>query len=120
MEWKRELIVTIKKDSRRHGRISYLGPLSVSWETSGGEVKYTNGKCIDFSEGGLRIEVTEPIPVRTYITLRAQRINLNGAATVRNVDRAGAKYILGVELSQSLHERAMEHLRDKVPAEVSS
>lgn len=99
------------KDSRRHRRIPYLGPIQISWE-SYGQTRFAQGKCLDISENGLRIEVPIPVPVRTSIVLRAERIQLSGSATVRYSTRYGAKYILGIEMSQVLQEKTLAAIRE--------
>ena len=91
----------VKKDNRQHHRVPYSGPARISWEDEQGLIRFARAKCIDVSEGGLRIEVGEPIPVRSQISLRADRINFSGSATVRNTAWRGCKYILGLNLNQS-------------------
>lgn len=90
-----------KKDNRQHGRVPYLGPARISWDDEQGISRFAHAKCIDVSEEGLRIEVGEPIPIRSQISLRADRIGFSGSATVRNIAWRGCKYILGLNLSQS-------------------
>jgi hypothetical protein len=100
-----------KKDIRRHHRLQYLGRVRISWESTRGP-KYAAAKCLDVSEGGLRIEAPEPIPVYTSISLYADQINLSGAAIVKHVERRGSKYILGLELSHALRERTLSEIRE--------
>lgn len=92
---------------RRHGRIPYTGPVRVSWQDSDGQSRYMMAKCIDVSEGGLRIESSEPIPARAVILLNAERLKVSGSATVKHVVRRGSKYLLGVELNAALLEKAL-------------
>jgi hypothetical protein len=103
-----------KRDLRRHQRIPFLGPLHIAWEEDYGSPKYARGKCLDVSEGGLRIEVEvfEPIPVRSRVSLRADRINLHASGTVKHAARRGSTYIVGLELSQALSEQALAVIRD--------
>jgi hypothetical protein len=97
-------------EKRRYERVAYNGPIRISWESERGEVMYAQGKCVDVSEAGLRIEVPEPVPVRTYITLRADRINVSGRASVRSVDRRGTRFVLGLELSQEIRDQTIAKL----------
>jgi hypothetical protein len=99
-------------DNRRHQRIPYLGPIRISWEDAQGMQRYTQARCLDVSEGGVRIEVPVSIPIRTRISLRAERIGLAGSATVKHVARQGTKYILGLSLSQALLDRALIAVRE--------
>ncbi len=91
-----------KKENRRHQRVSYVGAVGISWEDERGLSRYAKAKCLDVSEEGLRIEVAEPIPVLSRLLLRADQINLGGAASVRHIASRGCKYVLGLNLSQTL------------------
>jgi len=101
------------KDARRHSRIPYLGPIVISWEERG-EPRYARSRCIDVSESGLRLEVPVSIPLRTEISLNAERIKVSGQARVRHVVRCGAKFLIGVEMSHALRSAALSSLRDPV------
>lgn len=70
-------------------------------------MRYAHGKCRDMSQGGLRIEVPEAIPLHATVGLQAERIKFTGSATVKHVTREGAKYILGLELSHALREEVL-------------
>ena len=89
-----------------------MGPIRLSWEDERGQPRFVQAKCLDISESGLRVETSQPIPLRTGLILRAERINLSGPATVRHSQRYGAKYILGIELSQVLHEKTLAMVRE--------
>ena len=95
------------KNRREHERLPYGGPVRISWEDEQGLVRYAHAKCLDISEDGLRIEVAEPIPVRSRLLLRADRINFSGSATVRSIAWRGCKYILGLSLSQVQPAKAL-------------
>jgi hypothetical protein len=99
------------KEGRRHRRIPYVGPIRVSWDEPSGP-RYAMGKCIELSESGARVEVPMNLPVRTSIRLNAERIKLTGSASVRHVSRHGAKYILSLELSQSMTEKVAATIRE--------
>jgi hypothetical protein len=103
--------IVSSKDSRRHRRMPYIGSIQIGWEASG-QARFAQGKCIDISESGLRMEVPVPVPLRTTISIRAEKITLNGSATVRHVDRYGSKYILGIEMSQILQDKTLAAIRE--------
>ncbi len=67
-------------------------------------------KCIDISETGLRIESPEPVRPGSSIQLAAERIKLNGAATVKHSVRHGSKYLLGVQLTQAMLGKTIAEL----------
>jgi len=97
----------VKKDARRHRRIPYLGPVRLSWEDARGEPRFAHAKCVDVSEGGMRVEVPAPLKVGTRLSLNAERINISGAATVKHVQHHGARYIVGVALSTPAGEKTL-------------
>jgi len=111
MEDRREVHLP-KKDIRRHERIPFLGGVHISWEDARGGPKQTQARCLDVSEEGLRIEVPEPIPVQSRVSLRADRINFHGSGTVKYIARRGAKYILGLNLSHALGDQALASIRE--------
>lgn len=102
------------KDARRHRRIPYIGSIQISWETSG-QARFAQGRCVDVSEGGLKLEVPVPVPLRTSIIMRSEKIQLSGSATVRHIARYGSKYILGIEMSQKLQEKTFASLQEGWP-----
>jgi len=93
-----------RKDTRRHQRISYLGPVRISWMDENNAPQFAQGKCVDASEGGLRVEILKPIPVYSVVSLRADQANLGGSAIVKHIARSGSKYIVGLELSQAVSD----------------
>ena len=100
------------KEGRRHSRIPYVGPIRISWDEPSGNPRFAMGKCIEVSESGMRVEISTSIPARSAVTLNAERIKLAGSATVKHVARHGSKFILGLELSQSMTEKAVASLRE--------
>jgi hypothetical protein len=86
--------------------------VQVTWQDERGETRFAYAKCLDVSETGLRIEVPIAAPLGTYITLHAERINVRGTASVRNVSRNGQRFILGLELSAKLRDVAFEKLTE--------
>jgi hypothetical protein len=99
------------REGRRNHRIPYAGPIRISWDEPSGP-RFAMGKCIELSESGIRVEVPVNVAVRTSLTLNAERIKLAGSASVRHVTRHGAKYILGLELSQSMMEKVVVAIRE--------
>jgi hypothetical protein len=100
--------------TRRHSRIPYSGPVRITWQDERGETKFAFAKCLDVSESGLRIEVPITVRLGTYVTLHAERINVRGTASVRNISRSGQKFILGLELSAKLRDTALEQFTEPV------
>jgi hypothetical protein len=97
------------KESRRHHRLSYSGPVLVSWQDRG-ETRFARGKCLDIGEGGLRLELPVAVPAATQVSLRLERIRISGSARVRHTIRYAGKYLMGVELSQALEAATLESM----------
>lgn len=93
-------------NSRRHARVTYTGPIRLAWD-EGGEPRYAQARCIDLSAGGLRVEAPVGIPAQSRILLKVEELKLAGSARLKNMTRRGSKYILGLELNQTLHEKAL-------------
>ena len=101
------------KNHRRHRRIPYMGQMRISWEDQGSP-RFSMARCIDLSEGGLRIEVSQPVRPGTVIQIGAERIQLAGAACVKRMERYGSKYLLGLQLTQATLGKTVARLEGDV------
>ena len=90
---------------RRHGRATKSTPVCVIWTDRLGGDKFVNGRTVDISEAGIRIEVPEPIDKQTYVTVQCPAMALHGRASVRTCSRKGTKYVLGLEFSGGVQWR---------------
>lgn len=93
--------MTLGKNNRRQRRIPYIAPIRLSWEEHGIQ-RFATARSIDLCENGLRVEAAQPIPAGTRVMLGADRIQLRGAAAVRRMERSGSKYLLGLELTETM------------------
>jgi hypothetical protein len=84
---------------RRHSRAPKSSPVQIIWQDRSGVDKYANGKSLDVSTSGMRVEVTEQIERGVYVTVQAPSLGLHGRASVRSCNRKGLKFILGLEFS---------------------
>lgn len=103
----KDRVMSHTNNRRRNDRIHYGGVVLISWEDVRGNVKYGRVKCHDIAEGGLRIESPEPIPMRTRVVLRGERLLIDGSATVRHIVRIGGKYLVGLEMIHQLDKQAL-------------
>src|ERR1700687_4349177 len=87
---------------RRHDRTEVRAIVQIMWKDRSGNDKFTNAHTIDVSESGMRIEVTEPLPERSYVVVRVAKLTLHGAASVRSCVRKGIKYVAGLEFSAGM------------------
>jgi hypothetical protein len=86
-------------------------PATISWTEEGDRDRYVVGRCVEISAAGLRIELPQPIPYLTYVTLRVQGIPLAISGRVRHSRTQGLKCTTGLELSQPIREQILEALR---------
>jgi hypothetical protein len=100
------------QDMRRHRRKQVEYTLSASWKDEDGVTKFSQTKGVDLSESGVRIESTEPMEIGRCIHIRVDELNLVGTAVVRHCSRRGAKYVIGLELSES-RQPAQEEAREE-------
>jgi hypothetical protein len=70
--------------------------------------KYINGKTLDISTSGMRVEVSDPIDRQTYVTLQCAALGLHGSASVRTCNRKGMKFVIGLEFSGGLKWKPKE------------
>lgn len=86
---------------RRHDRAEVSSPARIVWQHRG-EDRFVNGRALNVSATGLRIEVSEPIDKQTYVTVQCDALGVHGRASVRSCTRKGLKYVLGLEFSAGL------------------
>jgi hypothetical protein len=91
-----------KGELRRHGRTAESTPVQLIWKDRQGVDRFMNGRTIDVSESGIRVELPEPIEKQTYVTLQSVRLGVHGSASVKSCVRKGMKYVAGLEFSAGL------------------
>jgi len=90
-------------DLRRTERQPCDQRITVVWRDTGGEEKFIQAKAVDICELGLRLEMPEPLPLQTYLTLGADKLGLRGQASVRHCSRVrGSRFAVGVEFAGGL------------------
>src|SRR5271170_7112933 len=99
------------KEMRQDPRLASGDSVRLGWEDLATGARFVSGKCVDVSATGLKIEVLVPIPVRTYVMIRAETLGFSGSGVVKHSLRRGTKYVIGVQLS----ERRLSKNRDAVP-----
>lgn len=87
---------------RRHRRAEVSSPARIAWQDRGGVDRFVNGRTLNVSPSGMRIEVAAPIDKQTYVTVQCAALGLHGRASVRSCTRKGMKYVLGLEFSAGL------------------
>jgi hypothetical protein len=87
---------------RKHDRSRAVATVMVLWEDAAGREKFANARSFDISETGLCVELPEGVPLRSFVTLRADHFGIQGRAQVRHCSRKGVKYLIGLEFSAGL------------------
>jgi hypothetical protein len=88
-----------RHDMRRENRRSCSQPVGIMWRDSAGDDKFMNAPVRDISESGIGLQIPEPVPVRSFVTLCAEKLGIHGQASVRYCSRQGMKYSIGVEFT---------------------
>jgi hypothetical protein len=87
---------------RRHERADKSSPVQIVWQDRGGADHFINGRSLNISSSGIRVEVSEQIDKQTYVTVQCSALGLHGRASVRSCVRKSMKYVLGLEFSAGL------------------
>jgi PilZ domain len=97
-----------RHDLRREERQNCSQPVAIMWRDASGDDKFMNAPVRDISESGLGVEILEPVPVRSLVTLRANKLGIHGSASVRHCAREGLQYRIGVEFTGGFRWRPAE------------
>jgi PilZ domain len=87
---------------RRHSRTETQAVIEIIWKDHFGNDKFTKARTLDVSETGIRVQVPERIPERSYVTFRVDDLALHGTASVRSCNGKGLNYIVGLEFSAGM------------------
>ena len=94
-------VVRRMRGGRRHWRHRQTSPIEVSWEDSMGFKRREQGRCVEASAGGLRMELPDPIMAGTPISFHLLQTEHAGTAFVRHCTPTGSGYVIGVEFTES-------------------
>ena len=97
-----------RHDMRRENRQNYAQPVGIMWRDSAGDDKFMNAPVRDISKSGIGLQILEPVPVRSFVTLCADKLGIHGRASVRYCSRQGLKYCIGVEFTGGMRWEANE------------
>jgi len=84
---------------RRQVRVAVSVPVDVMWTDRQGLERFTTARSVDICESGIRIQVPEALPERSFVRLRADKIALAGTGSVRTCIKKGTKFLVGLEFS---------------------
>jgi hypothetical protein len=105
-------------EMRRQDRVEVAVRVDVMWTDRQGHERFATARSIDICESGIRIQVPEALPERSYVRLRADRIALTGSASVRTCVKKGTKFLVGLEFSGGMRwKRPAAAKAHEVPVE---
>jgi hypothetical protein len=86
-------------EMRRQERAEVVVEVDVMWTDRQGHERFATARAIDICESGIRMQVPEALPERSFVRLRADKIGLAGTASVRSCIKKGTKFLVGLEFS---------------------
>jgi hypothetical protein len=86
-------------ERRRESRDALANPIDIFWQDLDGLAQHSQGRCLDVSAGGLRVELSDPLPVPARIKFRVSGTGVEGTALVRHCQPKGAKYVVGAQFT---------------------
>ncbi len=73
--------------------------MHLAWKNQQGNEEYASGRTVDISEAGMRVDLSLPVKVGTYVNFRSENFSLHGSASVRSCVRKGSRHMVGLEFS---------------------
>jgi hypothetical protein len=101
-------------DKRKEQRRFTNAMFAVVWQDARGQNRSIRVRGLNVSKSGMRIESSEEIDPGAPVSLRAERLDLSGKATVRNCTRRGSAYVVGLEFSEEIKRTLRLPLVDAV------
>ncbi len=89
----------VSKNLRRQERIPSHERVAIGWDDSVGQPRFVFANCLNITTGGLSLQVNQPLAVRTYVTLRSEKLKLAVTATVKYCVRRNSWYQVGFEFT---------------------
>jgi hypothetical protein len=89
-------------EKRQSPRTKCNQKVRVTWTDASGLYRTMQGRCVDVSNSGIRLEVPERLEQRIFVQLQDELKKLNGTACVRYCTGGGRRYIAGLEFSGGL------------------
>jgi curved DNA-binding protein len=88
------------QEKRKEQRRFTNAMLAVTWQDTRGQSRSIRARGLNVSKSGMRIEASEELRPGAPVSLRAERHELSGQATVRNCMQRGSAYLVGLEFSE--------------------
>jgi len=78
-------------------RYSVSFSVALGWADKSGLVRRTNGRCLDLSPEGMKIETRDRLDTGTVVTVQSGEFGRMGHATVRHVNREKMQCLVGLK-----------------------
>ncbi len=102
----------MRSELRKWPRQGAKAALQVRWETAEGLLHLARAQVVDFSDGGLALEINHRIPPGSQVMLQDSRGGL-GWARVRYCRDRRLRFVVGLELTEG---RLIHRLAKTAPA----
>jgi hypothetical protein len=99
-----------RKEQRRFTNAMF----ALTWRDARGQNRSIRARGLNVSKSGMRLESAEELDPGVPVSLRAERHELNGRATVRNCAQRGSAYLVGLEFSEETKQTLRLPLVDAV------
>jgi hypothetical protein len=100
----------MRKEQRRFTNAMF----AVLWQDARGQSRSVRVRGLNVSKSGMRVESSEQLNPGSPVSLRAERHELSGKATVRNCTQRGSAYVVGLEFSEEIRRTLRLPLVDAV------
>jgi len=98
-----------RKEMRRHRRYAVDATImQVYYLDASGKMKVARTRALNISEGGMAVELPEAVQPMSMARFQSDKYKLFGSGAVRYCNKAGSKYIVGLEFTEGLRWRAPE------------
>jgi hypothetical protein len=97
-------------------RYSVSFSVALGWVDKGGLVRRLNGRCVDLSPEGMKIETRDRLETGTVVTVQSDEFGRMGHATVRHVQRDKMQCLVGLKFGAAfgLGDPARRKILDRV------
>ncbi len=94
-----------QRELRKSPRQSITASAKVLWEDRRQGRLQSRGRCVNVSDRGAGLILSDPVPEHAIVNVTAPQIALRGYGTVRHCHWTGAGYRVGVEFTDHIYSR---------------
>jgi len=101
-------------EKRREPRRFTNAMFAVAWQDAHGQSRSIRVRGLNVSRSGMRIEASEQLDPGAPVSVQAERHDLSGRAFVRNCQKRGAGFVIGLEFSEETKRTVRLPLADAI------